>query len=203
MAINQRQSELILATLKCLKKEGFKGLSIRKIADEASVSVGLINHHFGSLDKLISLSYEYMADDILSSLQQSCEREKENPLIAMDIFIAESFNPALLDPDLLNAWIVFWAMTRHSPEIDKSHSLTYSRYLDFISRLLIDIWNKESANKYGECDIRLATISFSSMLDGLWVESCLNSTAFKSEDAIVICQRWVKSFRAGMFEISI
>ena len=200
MAVNKRQLELILATLKCLKKEGFKGLSIRKIADEANVSIGLINHHFGSLDKLISFSYEYMADDILSSLQQGCENGAETPLIKMDIFIEESFNPTLLDPDLLNAWIVFWAMTRHSPEIDKSHSLTYSRYLEFISQLLKDIWNAEHKN---ECDIRLATISFSSMLDGLWVESCLNSTIFKSEDAIVICQRWVKSFRTGMFEISI
>lgn len=200
MTITQRQLELISATLKCLKKEGFKGLSIRKIADEANVSIGLINHHFGSLDKLISLSYEYMADDILSSLQRSCQGNKDNPLLKMDVFIEESFNPSLIDPDLLNAWIVFWAMTRHSPEIDKSHSLTYSRYLDFISELLTDIWEAEHKN---ECDIRLATISFSSMLDGLWVESCLNSTVFKSEDAIVICQRWIKSFRAGMFEISI
>lgn len=200
MATNKRQSELIFATLKCLKKEGFKGLSIRKIADEANVSVGLINHHFGSLEKLISLSYEYMAGDILSSLQQSCEREDNNPLTIMDMFIEESFNPSLLDPDLLNAWIVFWAMIRHSPEIDKSHSLTYSRYLDFISQLLRNIWDAEHNN---ECDIRLATISFSSMLDGLWVESCLNSTVFKSTDAIIICQRWVKSFRAGMFDMSI
>lgn len=200
MPTNQRQTELISATLKCLKKEGFKGLSIRKIADKANISVGLINHHFGSLDKLISLSYEYMADDILSALQQACEKEKENPLISIDIFIEESFNPSLLDPDLLNAWIVFWAMSRHSPEIDKSHSLTYSRYLDFISQLLTDIWEAEHKN---ECDIRLATISFSSMLDGLWVESCLNSAVFKSTDAIIICQRWVKSFRAGMFEMSI
>lgn len=199
MTINQRQSDLINATLKCLKREGFKGLSIRKIADEASVSVGLINHHFGSLDKLISLSYEFMAGDILSSLQLSCERGKENPLIAMDIFIEESFNPSLLDPDLLNAWIVFWGMTRHSPEIDKSHSLTYSKYLEFISQLLSEIWKSEHSE---ECDIRLATISFSSMLDGLWVESCLNSTVFKAEDAVVICQCWIKSFRAGMFNIN-
>ncbi len=203
MAHNQRQSDLILATLKCLKREGFKGLSIRKIADEAGVSVGLINHHFGSLDKLISLSYEYMADDIISALQQSCERETANPLLIMDVFIEESFSPTLLDPDLLNAWIVFWAMTRHSPEIDKSHSLTYSRYLEFISQLLTDIWRDEHGDKCETCDIRLATISFSSMLDGLWVESCLNSTVFKSEDAIAICKRWVKSFRAGMFDTSI
>lgn len=85
---------------------------------------------------------------------------------------------------------------RYSPEIDKSHSETYSKYLGLLSLLLSDLWNREHTTA---CDIRLASISLSSMLDGLWVESCLNSHAFKVDDAISICKAWVNAFRAGMF----
>lgn len=196
MTNRQRQAELISATLTCLRNEGYKGLSIRKIADTAQVSVGLINHHFGSLEKLVSVAYESMAGDILMSLKQMSESGHEDADKRIALFIEESFNPSLLDPDLLNAWIVFWGMTRYSPEIDKTHSLTYAKYLEFISALLTDVWNKEQR---GECDIRLASISFSSLLDGLWVESCLNSNVFKADDAIAICNAWVKAFRGGMF----
>ena len=195
MSNQQRQSELIAAALCCLKKDGYKGLSIRKIADTANVSVGLINHHFGTLEKLVSAAYETMASEILNALEQACEQEQDaNNRI--NSFIAESFNPSLLDPELLNAWIVFWGMTRYSPEMDKSHSLTYSGYLAFISRLLSDVWHQDHADT---CDIRLASISFSSLLDGLWVESCLNSDVFKAQDAVAICHAWVKAFRMGMF----
>ncbi|MBK0003332.1 TetR/AcrR family transcriptional regulator [Erwinia sp. S38] len=196
MTVIQRQSELISAALTCLKKEGYKGLSVRKIADEAKVSVGLINHHFGSLEKLISAAYESMAGGILICLKETCEGEITDPAKRIEIFIRESFNSSILDPDLLNAWIVFWGMTRYSPEIDKSHSLTYTSYLEFLSQLLGDLWRQDNST---ECNIRLASISFSSMLDGLWVESCLNSHAFKPEDAVSICQAWIKGFRAGMF----
>ena len=196
MTTRKRQSELISAALTCLKKEGYKGMSIRKIADTANVSVGLINHHFGSLEKLISVAYETMAGEIMASLKESCETEIDDPQKCIDLFIDESFNHSILDPELLNAWIVFWGMSRYSPEIDKSHSETYAEYLEFISRLLTALWDKENTT---ECNLRLASISFSSLLDGLWVESCLNSAAFKTEDAIAICKAWVKSFRSGMF----
>ncbi|MFP9227944.1 TetR/AcrR family transcriptional regulator [Pectobacterium cacticida] len=196
MSTRKRPSELIDATLICLKKEGYKGLSIRKIATMANVSVGLINHHFGSLEKLVSVAYEMMAGEIVDALKEACETEKNDPYKRIEIFIEESFNPSLLDPDLLNAWIVFWGMTRYSPEIDKSHSVTYAKYLEFVSELLSDLWHQEHDTI---CDIRLASISFSSMLDGLWVESCLNSDVFNPEDAIAIGKAWVKAFKMGIF----
>lgn len=198
MSIETRQEELINATITCLKKDGYKGLSIRKIADCAGVSTGLINHHFGSIEKLVAISYEYLAQNILNELINNCENKGSSPQEKIHIFIESSFISTSLSPDLLNAWIVFWGMSIHSKEIDNSHSITYSRYLDFISNLLTDLWN-ESSNE--ECDLRLATISFSALLDGLWVESCLNAKKFKSEDAINICKAWVKSFTQGMFII--
>lgn len=196
MSNSGKQSELIAAALFCLKKEGYKGLSVRKVADVAGVSVGLINHHFGTLEKLVAAAYDSMAGDILSALQNTCNEGQEDPVSRIDIFIRESFNPRLLDPDLLNAWIVFWGMTRYSPEIDKTHSDSYKKYLDYLSQLLGELWQQENKTP---CNLRLASIAFSSLLDGLWVESCLNSHAFKPQDAIAICQAWIKAFRGGMF----
>lgn len=84
MATRQRQAELVLH-INLLKKEGYKGLSIRKIADNANVSIGLINHHFGSLEKLVSISYESMAGEILASLKDACAAQQDDPFKRLEV----------------------------------------------------------------------------------------------------------------------
>ena len=48
-----RREALVEATLRCLKKYGHEGVSIRRISAEAGVSIGLINHHFPNKSGLI------------------------------------------------------------------------------------------------------------------------------------------------------
>ena len=54
---SDRQEALIEAAIDSLKRHGHEGLSVRRIAAEAGVSIGLINHHFPNKDTLIAESY--------------------------------------------------------------------------------------------------------------------------------------------------
>ena len=54
---DERRELLVAATLRCLGRDGHAGISVRRIATEAGVSVGLLNHHFGSIDALIADTY--------------------------------------------------------------------------------------------------------------------------------------------------
>lgn len=59
------KKELILqATLSLIKREGFEGITIRKIASEAEVNVGLVNYYFGSKDKLINEVIQILATSL-------------------------------------------------------------------------------------------------------------------------------------------
>ena len=59
------KKELILkATLNLIKKQGFEGVTMRKIASEAKVNVGLVNYHFGSKDKLINAVIQILVDSL-------------------------------------------------------------------------------------------------------------------------------------------
>ncbi|MBM4762890.1 TetR/AcrR family transcriptional regulator [Bacillus sp. B15-48] len=60
--------DLILnVTLKLMKKEGFDGVTVRKIASLAKVNVASINYHFGSKDKLLNEAIQIL----LNSLRES------------------------------------------------------------------------------------------------------------------------------------
>lgn len=49
-----KKEHILKITLELLKKEGFEGITIRKIAKEADVNVALIHYYYGSKEKLIN-----------------------------------------------------------------------------------------------------------------------------------------------------
>lgn len=52
------------AAIRCIAEEGTAALTARKVADAASVSPGLVIHHFGSMDALRTACDEYVTEVI-------------------------------------------------------------------------------------------------------------------------------------------
>ena len=56
---SQRREDLIRATLSLIGKSGVRSATVRSIADEAGVTLGLIRHYFSSKDDLINAAYQF------------------------------------------------------------------------------------------------------------------------------------------------
>lgn len=117
---DERREMLVAATLRCLVRDGHAGISVRRIATEAGVSVGLLNHHFGSIDALIADTYQKLASELTVALQQEIE-QAGTPAEKIDALLTGSFSPRVMDPKLLGAWVVFWSLIRHSEHVSQSH----------------------------------------------------------------------------------
>lgn len=193
---DDRRDQLVRAALRCLMAEGHTGLSVRRIAKEANVSQGLVNHHFGSIDALVGRAYEILANELLQSLEEGILAAPQTPADRLDALITGTFSSRVLDPELLSAWIVFWSLVRHSQEIDEIHTRTYQNYVAMLRSLLSDLISAEDLKVR---DVRLASIGLSALLDGLWLEGCLNPENFTAEDAINICRGWIEGLRRGVF----
>ncbi|MBH8613195.1 TetR family transcriptional regulator C-terminal domain-containing protein, partial [Pseudomonas mohnii] len=179
---DERRELLIAATLRCLGRDGHAGISVRRIATEAGVSVGLLNHHFGSIDALIADTYQKLASELTTALLQEIE-QAGTPAQKMDAFLVGSFSPRVMDPKLLGVWVVFWSLIRHSEYVSQSHAKTYGAYLDLLCQLLDGMADSEGFRIH---DTRLAAIGLSAMLDGLWLEWCLNPETFSAANGLHI-----------------
>jgi TetR/AcrR family transcriptional regulator, transcriptional repressor of bet genes len=191
-----RRDALVAATLRCLKKYGHDGASVRRISAAAGVSIGLINHHFPSKSGLIAETYETLALSLQQSLQARAQNKAATPRKRLSDFFRASFAPDLLDPQLFNVWVVFWGMVAHSPEIRAVHDRTYGEYRSILERLLGELVRSGAAPKL---KLRPAAIALSALLDGLWVELSLSAKTFKPLEAIAICEDWVNALCAGAF----
>src|SRR5690349_20654705 len=125
-----RQLALIEAAIRSLKRHGHEGLSVRRIAEEAGVSIGLINHHFPNKNALIAEAYRHFNNGLIGGITHAVARAPTSARARLRAFFEASFSPPNLDPDVLTVWIVFWAMHRHSSEIQNVHRETYGGYVE-------------------------------------------------------------------------
>jgi TetR/AcrR family transcriptional regulator, transcriptional repressor of bet genes len=184
-----RRQALVEATIECLKKYGHDGLSIRRISAQAQVSVGLINHHFPSKEMLVAEAYRYFNNELVEGLRQAVAAAGGTPREQLRAFFKASFSPPNLDSEVLAVWVVFWGMYRHSKEIQRVQSETYHGYLELLRAMLADLERQTGRLRF---NLRLAAIGLTSLIDGLWLEWCLDPSNFEPHEAVDLCEAWVE-----------
>jgi TetR/AcrR family transcriptional regulator, transcriptional repressor of bet genes len=191
-----RREALIEATLTCLRKHGHEGVSARRIAAEAGVSSGLINHHFPSVSALVAACYETLAMSLLRSIQRYAREVDTTPRERLRRFFQASFAPALLEPGLFNAWLVFWSMIAHDAGVRAVQGRTYGAYRAALESLLGQLRRSAGVPAFR---LRPAGIALAALLDGLWIEASMNPRAFRPEEAVALCEDWTRALCAGAF----
>ncbi len=195
----ERRRTLILATIECLKRYGHEGLSVRNISAAAGVSVGLINHHFPNKDELIAAAYRYFNNELVGAMLAAVARAPESPRARLQAFLNASFTPPNLDADVLAVWVVFWGLYRHSRLIQRVHHETYEDYVRLVRSMLGDLMKEARPRQprtgvpLPKADLRLAAIGLTALVDGLWLEWCLEPGTFRPAEAIALCEAWVDS----------
>ncbi|MEZ5831783.1 MAG: TetR family transcriptional regulator C-terminal domain-containing protein [Dongiaceae bacterium] len=190
-----RRRKLIEATAQCLAELGYAGTSVRAVAARAKVSPGLVAHHFKGIDDLIVATYDHVGQRVAETLIEAMESAPDDAELKLRAFIDASFKPPVLDRDLLAIWLSFWSLVRRDSGVRRVHKKVYSDYRGRLEELIADIAHVRRV----KIDAHLAALGFTAMLDGLWLELCLDPTTFSREDALRIAHAWVDDLVAGGF----
>lgn len=188
-----RRTALIEAALESLAARGLGAVSVRDVAARAGVSPGLLRHHFGGFANLLAEAYRHMVARVEASIDQTVAEAGDDPAARMRAFLEASFGPAIVDRDLLSAWLGFWGLVRSDPAAAAVHAETFGAYRGRIERLLSDL----AASRGTEIDARLGAIALSAMLDGMWLELCLDPATFTPSEAVEIAAVWVDGYLGG------
>jgi AcrR family transcriptional regulator len=187
---DDRRKILIEATLKCLSEEGQEGMSVRKISAAAGISIGLISHHYKSKEHLVAQAYESLTLSLLDLARDAVSEAGPDPRARLSAMIRSLLSPPLFEPGTLRCWLVFWGMMKKDNIFRSVHDSTYGEYRLFVEDLLACL---AADRAIPLLDIRLAAIGLLALVDGLWIESCLNDESFSHPEAIRLCEAWVDS----------
>ena len=176
------------AAIESLKRYGHEGLSVRRIAAAAGVSIGLINHHFPNKDALVAESYRTFSRRLTTSFEAAVAAARPEPRARLRAFFNAVFARPNLDPQVLTAWVAYWSLMQVSPEMRAVHDEEGRGYGDLLGRLLSELARERSR---AQPDLRLAIIGLTALLDGLWLEWCLDPDSFRPKEAAALCDEWV------------
>ena len=188
-----RRRALIEATARCLAERGHAETSVREVCARAGVSPGLVRHYFGGIDTLIAETYRFIGSQVAETLAAALDTAEAAPEARLRAFIDASFRPPVLDPDLLSIWLSFWSLVRRDDAIRQVHRDVYAAY----RRRLEGLITSAAEARKRRVDAALAALAFTAMLDGLWLELCLDPSVFTPEDAVRIANGWVDGLLSG------
>jgi TetR/AcrR family transcriptional regulator, transcriptional repressor of bet genes len=182
-APEERRQTLIAATARALALHGAGGVSVRTIAAEAHVSPGLVTHHFEGVEPLLAATYRHVSEQVGEALAAAVEAAGDDPRARLTAYVAGNFLPPVMDTDLLATWLGLLSLTKSMPLIEAAHAETYAAFRAGVERLLADC--------RAPGDHRLHAVAITALIDGLWLELCLDDGVFTPEEAIGIARRWL------------
>ncbi len=188
-----RRQSLIDATAHCLAERGVAGTSVRAICGRAGVSSGLLTHYFDGVDALILATYRDVGLRVGQAMERAVTEAGNDPRARLRAFIVASFRPPVLDADLLATWIAFWSMVKSNAGIAAAHAEIYRE-----SRRMMEALISAASPGMIEVEVRLAAIGLTAMVDGLWLELCLDPTGFSAGEAGMIAERAMRSIVPDM-----
>ncbi|OZA80973.1 MAG: TetR family transcriptional regulator, partial [Caulobacter sp. 39-67-4] len=125
-------------------------------------------------------------DQIDAALEAAVAQAGDAPRARLSAYLTASFKPPVLDTQLLAAWLAFWSLVKVNDAIADIHRRTYASYRARLEALLI-------ACDTG-VDARLAAIGLTAVVDGLWLELCLDPTVFTPAEAGAIAERLLAGY---------
>jgi TetR/AcrR family transcriptional repressor of bet genes len=177
----ERHEDLIRATLRCLVKEGPAGTSVRAIAREADVSASLITYHFGGKQALIVDALKALSRDMRAAEAAVLEAAGDDPEERLYAFVRVGFEPPFLTDDYITARFLYWGLARTDPDVGAAHTEIYSRYRRQLGELLEPLLGADS-------DRDSVVFALSALLDGLWLEWCLDHERFDVGAMLEACR---------------
>lgn len=155
---------------------------MRAIATEAGVSPGLVGHYFDGVDALVAATYHHVDGKVAAALDAAVLAAGPAPRARLEAFVMASFAPPIADRQLLATWIAFWSLVTARPDIARQHDEQYAGYRARLEALLRNCGLADSA-------LRIAAISVTALVDGLWLELCLSPGCFSAKEAGTIACR--------------
>jgi TetR/AcrR family transcriptional repressor of bet genes len=174
---NIRREMLIAAAMECLARDGVQGFTIDKICKQAGVSRGLINHYFESKDDLLVEVYRdslyKMVSTRVAQLSRPVPGDDDTPNTRLAAIIDTTFMPEFFSRANLRVWLALWGGIASNAKLRAVHHELYGNYRRAVAREIGAIAKARGI----QIDADKLALSFLSLVDGLWLEWCLDDTA--------------------------
>jgi AcrR family transcriptional regulator len=177
-----RKQDILKAALGLILTEGAAALTIRKVADAAGISTGLVIYHFESKEKLIGQAWRTAVLDLGDRIDAETSPGFGREWMETTFRVRFRERDEASVPGLL--WLEYWAYLARMPDLCKEHSRSYGEWQQ------VELSRLEEAFAEGELrsdlDPTLIIDMLHTMVCGLVVKSAVDAEVITPERAFEI-----------------
>jgi TetR/AcrR family transcriptional regulator, transcriptional repressor of bet genes len=181
---DQRRRDLIRATIAVIARHGYSGTTVSRVARKAGVSVGLVNFHFQSKERLVRETFRHLSAEYDLVWRRNLAAVADEPRARLDVMIRTYFDPQVFTREKLPVWFTFWSDAELRDRYRVAAVRVERRYVHQVEteirRLLGDA--RDAAARAAK-----VTVALSAMIDGFWLQFMLYPGSFDRRVAIETC----------------
>ena len=187
-SVQARRNQLIMATIKCIARKGLSAVTMADITTEAGLSLGIVNLHFQSKERLLVETLRHISDEYRSGLDKIFHDPKKTTVEKITAHIQYDFSRKIVDRNKLAVWFAFWGETKSRPT-----------YLSICADYIADIANNltqlfaqlKSEGNYDNVDPELTCICYTALADGLWLDLLVTPKGLKPRQAYNVAMHYL------------
>lgn len=173
-----RAATLVEAGMKVLAEGGIRAFTIDNICKASGASRGLVTHHFGGKDGLLAAVYDAAYRPLLDAIAPEGAPPPDLPEL-----VDHLFSPANYSRESLNVWLAIWSEIATGGALRTEHRTLYARYRSVVAGAVAT-----HAARHGRMvDAEAMAVTLIALVDGLWLELCLDPTGMTPEGARAAC----------------
>ena len=186
-ARERRRTQLIGATIKCISRSGLAGVTMQEITREAGLSLGIVNLHFDTKEKLLIETLRSIAEEYRAGWRRILEgdRPAAERLAALVEF---DFSARVVQRGKLSVWFAFWGETKTRP--------TYRRICAEVDRAIDEelcglCTQLVAEGRYKDVEPKLVAVTYSALTNGLWLDILVCPEEMDRNGARRICLEYL------------
>ena len=187
-----RREQIVQATIRCLAREGYSGLTMKKVAREAAVSQGILHYYFASKRAILIAAL----DTVMADLDRRVARHSASAHDARGRLRAVIRSCLGLAEENREFWVVFvefWGEMMHDGELLRINAALYQR----LRRMLgATVAQGVRDGAFRRVDPEEAGAVILALVDGLSLQRAFDPRALGLERATRSCEDAVARYLA-------
>jgi AcrR family transcriptional regulator len=158
-----RRAEIVTATISCLARDGYAGLTMKRVAAEAGVSPGILHYYFPDKRAILAAAAAAVTGDLERRVAAAARGARDAP-DRLRALIRTCLEVAIREREVWRVFIEFWGEALHDRDLAALNARSYARARRLLAAGLAPGF---AAGTFRGPDVEAASVVVLALLDGL------------------------------------
>lgn len=173
-----RRQQLVDATIESINTAGFAGTTLAKVAAIAGVSQGIVVFHFGTKERLLVATLQFLAEEYRDAWVAALAEAGDDPVERLCAFMLVDLWPRLVSRKKLAVWHAFYGEAKAHPIYLDICGVADDEHTKALHGLVADMTGLASP------ELERAVSVIEGLSDGIWLRMLLSYGGFDRASAL-------------------